>query len=1464
MSAKDIAIVGASCRLPGGIADLDSLWSALIGGRDLVGTLPADRFETDQFVHPDPKKPGKIYTNAGGFLEDIAGFDADFFGLSPREASRIDPQQRLLLELAVEALDDAGVDSVTLSGSKTGVYVGVAESDFADLQRCIPDTISAYTNIGSAFSIAANRISYVFDLRGPSMALDTACSSSLVALHQACQSLRSGESTLALAAGVNIVLSPYPFIGFAKASMLSPTGRCHTFGADADGFVRAEGGGILVLKPLADALRDGDRIHAVIRGTGVNSDGRTVGLSLPNVHAQTALLRQVYGAANIEPDALGYFEAHGTGTLAGDPVECQAIGAALGAGRRPGNPLPIVSIKTNVGNLEPASGIAGLMKAILVLRHGEIPASLWGTPANPDIDFAALSLLPVARRMPLPRLEGAVVGVNSFGFGGTNAHAALSAGPAPSTPQAMPDGARLVMVSAKSETALRDAAGRMARLTREAGAGELYDIGFTSCLRRTRYSHRLAVTGRSGAEIADRLESFTTGSPSPGAAAGSATRTGKIAFAFSGNGSQWAGMAVDLLDAEPAFRAAVTEVDALVAARAGWSVIEELRAPVSRSRLSRTEFAQPALFAVQAGLVAMLRERGVRPQATFGHSVGEIAAAHAAGALDLESAVHIVLERSHAQATTAGDGKMAAVGLSAAEARRVLAKYDGALELAAINSDIDVTIAGDATALARLGEELTPRGTFFRVLDLDYAFHTKKMDPIRAELLTRLGAVRTGTNTCTFVYTVTGKSIEAAELQGPYWWRNIRSQVLFAEATATLVAEGFDVFVEIGPHAVLNGYLRRLVGQAGTAVVPTLKRGGVGSHDVDTAVANLVASGAAMDWSALFPSAGRVVTLPAYPWQRERHWNGDASSWRQSGGGTSTPADHPLLGRRLPSLEPTWLNELSSSMMDRFGDHRVGDAIVMPVTGFVTLALEAGRRALGESVEILGLDVLKALVFQDSGTQELQVSVSSEDGTFRIASRAAAAADWQLHARGRVQQRLRPAPEPIDIAIVRSCLDTEIAGADHYARLAAAGLPYGADYQVITQLLVGAGTILASYASAGGVAEWEMLPRVLDGGLQSAMPFVLETGEPALFLPAAIGKVQSWRTPAREGFALVRREAISPREITFSVSLLDRDGAIAVTLSGCRLRRFESTRPSVPERHAFVLRSAPRPGIPAHAGPMIAPAALAAALEGDVRASKIARRTAHHYASYQPRVDVLCGALAGRALAAFCPTDRLFGLDDLLAAGVQANHRRLLTALLEMAAADGYVVAAGTGRWRLTSKMAHPNALFPAMVRDFPEYSAELLILGRCGMHLADVLRGSMTGVELIFPEHGTSAEALYDSAPFARFYNDVFQSIVRRLVADWPADRPLRILEIGGGTGGVTAAILPLLPPDRTRYTFTDLSEAFALRAADRFRDYDFMECRRLDVERDPREQGFADDVFDVVIAANVLHATAALDRTL
>ncbi|RDI58940.1 ketoacyl-synthetase-like protein [Nocardia pseudobrasiliensis] len=532
---EDIAIVGAACRLPGGIVDLDGLWEALSNGRDLVTELPADRFDVDRFVVPDRRRPGKCYSAAAGVLAgDPTMFDAAFFGISPREASRMDPQHRLLLEMGVEALDDAGADLDSLAGSDTGVFIGISEVGYAALQQGDWRELNAYTNPGLALSIAANRLSHMFDLRGPSMAIDTACSSALVAVHQACQALRAGEGRMMLVGGVNILLNPMTFVGFAQASMLSPSGRCRSFSAAADGYVRAEGGGLVVLKRLPDALADGDRVRAVIRGSGVNSDGHTPGLSLPNGDAQEALLRAVYTRAGIEPDQVGYVEAHGTGTPVGDPIECGAIGRVLGVGRRSGLPLPIGSVKTNLGHLEAGSGMAGLLKAMLVVTHRQIPASLHATPLNPDIDFDGMQLVPAVEPTPLRGAGPAVAGVNCFGFGGANAHVIFGESP---VSQSVPShhGSRLpVVVSARSVPALAETAHQMAERLTAASADEFYDICYATARRRTRHAHRLAVLADSAAEAAERLRTAAQAADD----ATGATARGRVAFVLSGNGSQ--------------------------------------------------------------------------------------------------------------------------------------------------------------------------------------------------------------------------------------------------------------------------------------------------------------------------------------------------------------------------------------------------------------------------------------------------------------------------------------------------------------------------------------------------------------------------------------------------------------------------------------------------------------------------------------------------------------------------------------------------------------------------------------------------------------------------------------------------------------------------------------------------------------------------------------------------------------
>ncbi|MCD9591426.1 type I polyketide synthase, partial [Streptomyces sp. 8ZJF_21] len=970
--AEPIAVVGAACRLPGGIRDLDGLWEALDQGRDLVGEVPADRFDARLFTDPSVPRRGKSYTAAGGFLDDVAGFDAAYFGISPKEAAHMDPQHRLLLEMTAEALDDAAVDPATLAGSDTAVFVGISDASYGALQMSSLRTVGAYTMSGAASSIAANRVSHAFDLRGPSMAIDTACSSSLVALDRACRTLWEGGGRAAVCGGVNVLLSPFHYVGFSQASMLSQRGRCASFSARADGFVRAEGGGVVLLKRLSDALADGDRIHGLVLGTGSNSDGRTMGLALPNSEAQERLLREVYDRARVHPDELVYFEAHGTGTPVGDPLEALAIGRALGV-RRISGALPIGSVKTNLGHLEPASGMAGLFKALLVLRHRTAPASLHADPPHPDIDFEGLGLRLTTRSTALAPVEAdgrAVAGVNSFGFGGANAHAIVADAPP------MPNGPRPprepvpVLISARTAKALRQAAETTAAHLDQTPPADFYDLAHTSCLRRGRHDHRAVVWATTPTEAARALRALAAPEPDPGrldggdpagepvglsgesaasggqlvgaggelatlggesaaptgqpkvpavelaaatgepvapaverptpsgasatpvgastafggasaAAAGKsvasagaptapvgespvpaveaavpvgdpvlpaakaivpgavslAADSGRVAFVFCGNGSQWAGMGADLFAADDVFRRAVHDVDVELAPRLGWSVGEVLAAPVVEADLDATEVAQPLLFAVQLGITAVLRDRGIEPAMVVGHSVGEVAAAHVCGALSLPDAARVIAERGRVQGSTAGSGRMAAVGLSAERAAKALAGYGEKLEIAGVNSAEDVTVAGDAEALDLLGAELAAEGVFFRDLGLDYAFHSRHMDPVEDELLARLTDVTPSPVRVPFYSTVTGFRARGTDLDAAYWWRNVRHPVLFADAVRRALADGAGILLEIGPHPVLRAYLRRVAARrgktgsgtgTGTVVLPTLRRGADG------------------------------------------------------------------------------------------------------------------------------------------------------------------------------------------------------------------------------------------------------------------------------------------------------------------------------------------------------------------------------------------------------------------------------------------------------------------------------------------------------------------------------------------------------------------------------------------------------------------------------------------------------------
>ncbi|AZQ34043.1 SDR family NAD(P)-dependent oxidoreductase [Streptomyces cyaneochromogenes] len=1494
----DVAVVGVGVRLPGGIRTLDGLWEALTEGRDLVGEVPGDRFDVARFVSADGRAhSGRTYTAAGGFLDDVASFDAEFFGISPKEASRLDPQQRLLLECAVEAFGDAGIDPAALAGGDAAVIVGVSSHGYGDLQQRRPRTMNAYTMSGTASCNTANRVSYVFDLRGASFAVDTACSSTLTAVHQACQEVRSGRSALALTGGVSVLLNPGESVGFAQASMLSPSGRCRPFSERADGYVRSEGAGVLVLKPLTAALADGDRVHGVILGSGVNADGRTAGLALPSARSQAALLARVYAEAGVGADEVGYVEAHGTGTQAGDPVECAALGEVLGRRRTSGVPLPIGSVKSNLGHLEAAAGVPGLLKALLVLRERRIPATLHTVPPSSRIDFARLGLEPVAEACLVPG-ERPVAGVNSFGFGGANAHVVLGAAPDADDPRRPGrDGAFPLVLSARTPQALEAAAVRWAEHLEGLAPDAFHDTAYTACRRQARYEQRVALLAEDPSAAARALRRVARGEPAPGAARGVGVERGRIALVFSGNGSQWAGMGAELLGADGDFTAEVDAVDEVLRPLLGWSVREEMAAPRGPEVWQRTEIAQPMLFALQAGLVAALTARGFTPAAVCGHSVGEVAAAYCAGALDRGAACRVIAARSRAQGGTAGCGRMAAVGLGSSEAEKLIAETGQAerLVVAGVNSARDVTVAGDAEALAGLGEVLGERGVFFRDLGLDHAFHSPAMDALCGPLATALSGLPARPARIPLASTVTGRLSGGAALDADYWWRNVRAPVRFAEAVDALVGEaGCDVLVEIGPHPVLGAYLRRGTADAGrpVAVIPTLTRTAAGPGALDSAVAQLLACGAETDWSVPFPQPGRVVDVPAYPWQRERHWNGGPGWWEETAAeedGESARPPHALLGVRQPGARPAWWQELSRAAPVWSADHLVGETVVVPAAGYADMALTLGQAVHDAPVEVLGLSISRALSLPgDDEDRAVSVhTVLERDGAFTVSGRDGSGGAWTEHARGRVRRLLRACPPGSDPNALRSRLPRELSAADHYALCARAGLPYGPAFRTLTGLRVDAGDgreVLACYAATVDLADAPVAhPTLLDGALQAGLPLLTPLfapatdrqpalpdrkpaaldAAPAAYLPVGIDTLRCWQPLPRTGLIHVRLRARTAREALWDLTVMADDGTVALEALGCRLRRFDATHTPAPQQLAEVLRAAPLPTSPSAPSPWPTPAdTLAACTDALARAARGWRN--HPYDRARAHGLRLNAHLTVAAVRELLPDTREFSLDDLIAAGVLPRHRRLLTALFEQAAREGVLTGSQEGgRWRVAEE-PQPHRLFREVLLAFPAEAAAAHAYGVCGLHLADVLRGRTDPLTLLFAEPDALAARFYDSTPVMHHHYRTARLLLEAAVAAWPEERPLRVLEVGAGTGGLTAALLPCLPPDRTHYTYSDVSSAFFPAAQERFADHDFVHHRCLDLDADPAAQGFTPASYDLVVAANVLHATRDLRRTL
>lgn len=1114
-SKQPIAIIGLSCRYPGGADDPEAYWQLLIEGRDAIREAPASRWSF-------PLPPGQGGQWFGGFLEGIDQFDPQFFGISPREANTMDPQQRLVLEVAWEALERAAIPPDRLAGSQTGVFLGITTNDYARIATRVPaEEMDVYTATGSALNVAAGRVAYILGLHGPTLAVDTACSSSLVAIHLACQSLRNGECDLALAGGVNALLNPEPFIMFQRWGMMAADGRCKTFDSAADGFVRAEGCGMLALKRLSDAQKDGDNILALIRGSAVNEDGKSSGLTVPNGPAQQAVIRAALAAAGLKPDQIDYVEAHGTGTSLGDPIEVEALGAALGEGRT--RPLILGSVKTNIGHAESASGVAGLIKTVLALQHNELPPHLHFKERSPRIPWPAFPIHIPTERTPWVRgQEPRRAGVSSFGFSGVNAHILLEEAPTPPAEAANPPeravrervvqerAVQAVTLSARSEAGLRQLAARHVRKLSAEPKLRLSDYAHTLNTRRPQFPYRLSAVAATPAELAEKWNAYASQSPASGLSAGMAARTPpRVAFLFTGQGAQYVGMGRQLYETEPIFRQALDHCAQILTPLLPLPLIEVLYpahepAPASQP-LDHTAFTQPALFAVEYALAQLWMAWGVQPAFVMGHSVGEFVAATLAGVFSLEEGLKLIAARGRLMGALPAGGAMAAVFAApevveaAIEALPPAAKER--LSIAALNGPENVVVSGEGSAVAALVAHCEGQGLKTRALNVSHAFHSPLMDPMLDEFERLAAGVPMAPPKIGLISNLSAQAAGEEITRPAYWRQHVRQAVRFAESVARLGERGCTIFVEIGPHPTLLGMAQRCFSaeeNQGMAWLPSLRQG---REDWGTLLASLGEAwvrGLPVNWPALDTGTARRLFLPTTPFQRSRYWVDvkpsrpeSDKSWRRAGG-------HPLLGEHL-ELATTpgahlWQGPLDLESLAYLRDHRVQGSAILPLTAYLEMALAAARQRWGEcGLEVTGVQIHKPLLLPEgeapSPLLQVVLETQPEDTLhFQVFSRPAEGRPWMRHASGHLRRTAPASQAPLlehfDPQAIQARCPNTVSGEAFYRQLAEKGNQWGPAFQGLEQLWHGQGEALSRVsvpaALEGQVNAYVFHPAVAD------------------------------------------------------------------------------------------------------------------------------------------------------------------------------------------------------------------------------------------------------------------------------------------------------------------------------------------------------------------------------------------------
>jgi acyl transferase domain-containing protein/NADPH:quinone reductase-like Zn-dependent oxidoreductase/surfactin synthase thioesterase subunit/NAD(P)-dependent dehydrogenase (short-subunit alcohol dehydrogenase family)/phospholipid N-methyltransferase/aryl carrier-like protein len=1501
MSKREpIAIIGMGCRYPGDANTPEEFWKLIIEKKDALGPIPEDRWNNEGLYAPEWRRAGKISVNRGGFIKDVDKFDAGFFGISPMEAQRMDPQQRMLLEVSYETIEDAGLSINDLSGSRTSVFIGISAHDYGDLQNTPQErvNIGAHTNVGSAMCIAANRISYSYNLIGPSFALDTACSSSLNAVHLACRSIWEGDADAAFAGGVNSILKPEPQMGFSKGGFLSKDGTCYSFDERSNGYIRSEGAGLIFLKPLSKAEADGDKIYAVIRGTAVNQDGATKGISVPNPLAQQDVFKQAYLDADVDPHKVGYVEAHGTGTFVGDPIESNSIGNVIGRDRE--DYCYIGSVKTNIGHLEPASGAAGISKLALSLFHETIAPNIHFKKGNPNIPFDELKLKVPTESIPWPANgKPRYGGVNSFGFGGSNVHIVLADNKSAQRPANNKSGLQVATLSGTNADALHQLTAKYIEfLQNKDNKSSLSDICAFSATRRTHHPHRLAVVAESKEELAKNLQLFLDGESITEIAEGRVNEAkDKVVFIFSGQGPQWWGMGRQLFETEPLFRQWIEKLDVMLSKHADWSLIDELTKDEKNSRISETNIAQPSIFSIQIALYEMWKAMGVHPKAVVGHSIGEVAAGYVSGALTLEQAVLLIFHRSRVQFKATDKGRMLAVGISHEAAKKLIAGQEDKVSVGAVNGPEMVALSGNTDVIEAIAEDLNKKDIFHRLLEVNVPFHSHHMEPLKEELLASLGEFKTKPSTIPFYSTVEGGIVKGEDLNPMYWFRNVREPVLFTDAISAQIADGFDTFIELGPHPIhaigVEGLLanKKVKG----LVLHSLRRKDNEKRIFLSSLAKLHTWGVSVDWKKFYGNDNGWVDLPRYPWQKESYWIESVEGKKTRLGGIEF--GHPHLNKKTSSAREhnniVWDVVLDKRTYPYLEDHKVQGPIVFPGAGHVDLVIGAAKASFGDKFEFIeDVNFDNALFLPDSGEPPLiQIDISHDSGDYFIYSKPRKKdSQWTMCSNGKINHIGDSFKSiPVDLEAIKKRITIPVPVKPMHDELLESGLYLGPTFRAIKNLWRSNGNweslseIEVHESIRSEFHQFNIHPGVLDSCFQTVFGIFNEREDVnkkmGVYVPRHIDRIK-WYTDVNSFKLFVHGRL---REWTDEYALgelwiFNEDGSLVAEFHGFHSQYLKGSRGEQGGEqdkwfyeYNWNMKTRADQELMRNPGEYLtAPTAISSGVQKMIEEVKNRSEQNEYYKKYEPEqynltMAYICKSLKDMGMS-FELGSEVNVEKQIVKMGIIADHHRLFHHMYKLLHTAGFVSGAD-GQFKVIKApdFRDVTSWMDELNNQFPQFHHESTLLGRCGPEIQGVLQGTVDPIQLIFPEDKWDAIVQYYVEGFAfKKYNDIASRSISELIKNIPEDQTIRILEIGAGTGGMTQAILPMLPPDRTEYVFTDLSHMFMLKAQQHFDKYPFVQYKIMDIEQDPTEQGFDLNTFDIIIASDVIHATRNLSVSL